>query len=146
MKNNMENQVMSIEQMKALESLGVNIRNSSSMVWMPDMRFNKETNKSYIGGYNLFINRITNDSFWKTTEGKESVPTFTLFDGINMLPRFISNEENVFFLTLMYDANDGVVITYCTEHITKVLHSTGGENQINAVFDMLKWCKENNHI
>lgn len=76
----------------------------------------------------------------------EYLPTFTFFDAVKLLPKVIRKGEDTFFLSLLYDISDGVVITYSTEHIKKILHSTGSSNQIDALFEMIEWCKENKHI
>lgn len=135
----MEKQVFSKEQMKEIESLGIDIRSNASMAWFPDMKWDKETNTTSVEYHYLGICQIISPHYWDTRDGKETIPTFTFFDGVKILPKFINKGDEVYFLSLLYDASDGVVITYATEHIKKILHSTGSSNQIDALFEMIKW-------
>lgn len=142
----MENQVFSKEQMRELESLGINIRSNVSMAWFPKMMWDKETNKTWVDSYYLDKLKVPSEHFWNTREGKETIPTFTFFDGVNVLPKFLNIGDETYFLSLLYDRSNGVVVTYATEHINKILHSTGSSNQVTAVFEMIKWCKKNKHL
>lgn len=138
----MENQVFSKEQMRELESLGINIHINASMAWYPNLKWDKETNKTWVDSYYLDKLKVPSKHFWNTREGKETIPTFTFFDGVNVLPKFLNVGNVTYFLSLLYDVSGGVIVTYATEHINKILHSTGSSNQVTAVFEMIKWCKK----
>lgn len=129
----MEGQVLTREQMRELISLGVDT-SDASMVWTcyPNGLFESDG-----VNYQLEIN----DYEPKKVEDPD-VPAFTFLDIRKQLPKFINVGDDTYFLTLMYDVSEGVVVSYCTEHINKILHSEGSSSEIEAMFKMLKWVKE----
>lgn len=69
------------------------------------------------------------------------IPTVLYQDVIRMLPKVIRKDDSTYFLSILYDLSNGVVITYATDHIKDILHSTGG-NELQAAYDMLCWVLE----
>lgn len=113
----MEKQVLSIEQMQELKELGIDI-SKASMVWYPKMAIDTRTNKGYVESHYLTINHIDCDSFWNTREGRETIPTFTLHDILEILP----------------------------EETRVVVIRSNPEKFLIYAFKWLKWCKQNNYM
>ena len=130
----MDKQVLLIEQMQALEKLGIDTT-KASLYWIESFYFDEKNNNERIIMQSVSLIPTTN-----------AIPTFTIQDILEILPKYLNVKDNTYFLTLMYDASKGVVISYCTEHIMNILHSEGSNNQLNAFFNMLIWCKQNNYI
>lgn len=135
----MNNQVLSIEQMQELIKSGVDV-SKASMFWHP--AFYRINGILDYDGYED-IPRIKLENNYDLAN---DIPTFTLQNILETLPKYLNVRDKIYFLTLMYDVSKGVVISYCTEHINDILHSEGSANQLNAAFNMLKWCKQNNYI
>ena len=125
----MEEQVLSIEQMRELQELGID-NSKASMCWLLD----GDPDEPY--PY-LAENKGYNPVFCK--------PTFTVHDILKMLPKYINKDDKTYFLTLLYDAA-GCVFMYCTEHIKDVLYSVGSAKETDSAFRTIKWCKQNNYI
>lgn len=123
----MENQVLSVEQMKELKALHVNTYDAS-MIWEYIDSFN---DRDY---YRLKILNYDKDAITKN-----DVPTFTLQDILDILPRHI-----------ILDGTKTLTIKppYCIEYrsFTDIGHTIVKETLIDAAFAMLKWCKENKYI
>lgn len=140
--------VMSIEQMKELESLGFDVTNAS-MVWRP------EGEKMV-----LDINRHESDSsFWETEEGKKIVRTYTLHDVLEILPNFIDlfdeetgcepsyelrikKNEITYELWFEEDEEDGIE-SYLQSYLCR---SDQYETMMDCAFMMMKWIKESGHL
>lgn len=137
----MKEQVLSIEQMQELIDMGVDV-SKASIYWSVN-KVNARGSKSDLMPPFLTFSKTNLTVGWASFE---YIPTFTLQDILEMLIKYINVNDKVYFLTLMYDVSEGVVISYCSEHIMDILHSEGSSKQINAAFNMLKWCKQNNYI
>lgn len=143
----MEKQVLSIEQMQELKELGIDIT-SASMKWAPKLRWDENGEKREVYGHILDINYTPVGSpFWKTMDGKDTIPTFTLQDIIDMLPKRITISSNG-VAQLMFN-NEGVLEYHYIEYgeLCASYHYTRpGTHLLDSAFDMLKWCKQNNYI
>ena len=126
----MEEQVLTIAEMQSLQELGIDTT-KASMFWV------KEKNKD---NYYLVVQDGT------LTPNTTCIPTFTMQDILQLLPKYMNINNKTYFLTLVYDVNNGVVISYCTEHINDILHLEYSSNQLTAFRRMLTWVKKMNLI
>lgn len=124
----MEEQVLTIAEMQSLQELGIDTT-KASMFWV------KEKNKD---NYYLAVQDGT------LTPNTTCIPTFTMQDILQLLPKYMNLNNKTYFLTLMYDVSNGVVISYCTEHINNILHPEYSSNQLTACRRMLTWVKKMN--
>lgn len=129
----MEKQVLSIEQMQELIKLGIDI-SKASMLWYPKMAIDASTDKCYAESHYLTINRINSEHFWNTREGKETYPTFTLQDILFMFKPLNGQWK-------LMDYENGFEFSYFGKNIC-----FSNSNILEAAFNMLKWCKQNNYI
>lgn len=133
----MKSQVLSIKQMQELIELGIDT-SKASMLWAyyePSVGHEDEK-----GDYQLEIN----DWEPKRLEFPD-IPTFTLQDILEMLPKII---DKVYFLKMFINCHGKMTFKYDK-------HPQGDEccfgeqdceNILNAAFNMLKWCIQNNEI
>lgn len=141
----MNNQVLSIEQMQELIDMGIDT-SKASMCWIIS---------KLSRNYNLYFN-VSSISFDK--EDFTYIPTFTLQDILEMLPKTINvadtrtdkeeyigiNHLRIGYPTML----DRLYLMY-----TKDMNMNSGwatfdaeDSLLNAAFNMLKWCKQNKHI
>lgn len=116
--------------MQALIDMGIDT-SKASMCWIIEED----------GNHNLTFNRPIGD--------KPLLPTFTLQDILEMLPRelkpFAGNKswKKVWPRLLPY-AGDRWCMEY--ENPDELFYQSDGDNPLDAAFNMLKLCKENKHI
>lgn len=132
----MENQVLSAEQMQELINMGIDI-SKASMRWMVS-----------VSGIQFLVPNDENSTLSITLENEflinQYIPTFTLQDILEMLPREI--DEHHLILEDNYDEFD---MYYFLSISGKPIHTIGdvtGKTPLEAAFNMLKWCKINNYI
>lgn len=125
---NMEEQVLSILQVQELEKLGVDT-NCGSMYW-------HNYNTSNDPQYELCSNADVGD-----------ITTFTLQDILEMLPKNIihSNKQLKTCNYKLCTFDNKVMYTF-NSFDQGWLKCTYGKNLLEAAFEMLKWCKQNNHL
>ena len=126
----MKSQVLSIKQMQELVNLGIDTF-KASMCWI-----------GYADGNDVYpYNSTFKDIFESHKETIPSVltPTFTLQDILEMLPDIIVNHE-VYIPVIQKN--------FCkyVHNDNPILHLEVANNTIEAAFNMLKWCKQNNYI
>ena len=141
----MKDQVLSIEQMQELQELGVDT-SKASCCWC------KLVSSNRIGYAWLLLPESLNKM------DETHVPTFTLQDILETLPKYIEVTEEQTDKSEYLGTNrlrigcpegiDDMYIMY-----TKDSKMNGGWSSFNAkpslikaAFNMLKWCKENNYI
>lgn len=119
----MKNQVLSRAQMRELKELGIDT-NHGSMYWH---NYNTDDDPQYELCSSADIGDIT---------------TFTLQDILEMLPKIIvfkdDHEANLILCDTSLVYYETSTQTFCLER--------GGKNMLEAAFNMLKWCKQNNYI
>ena len=154
----MKDKVLTIEQMQELKELGIDIT-GASMKWAPKVRWDENGEKREVYGYILDINYTPIGApFWKTEDGKDTIPTFTLQDILDMLPQGFYLEENTTsldkkaFLQINKTTSGGYNIAYeqSWDEDGKLEIKMHGQ-QVNtsllqAAFKMLKWCKQNQYM
>lgn len=132
---NMEEQVLSIEQMRELQELGIDTY-KASMCWY----------HYYVGMYTKGWECLPKDiedyvmiPKIDSADILERIPTFTLQDILEMLPRTINYDGSK--RLRIVPPNEIEYTNYSLEG-----HFTYGESLLDAAFNMLKWVKQNNYI
>lgn len=124
-------QVLSIEQMKQLQKLGLNTI-GASMCWIKtpkgrDLAFNDE----WTGRRESFL---------------DPVPAYTLQDVLDALPGNISYNEKYYYLTVDLDAkNIYYGTTFGFDFLKGFIYKKKGF-LIDVAYSMLCWCIENGYI
>ena len=124
----LEDQVLSIEQVRELQELGFDVKKYASMCWVTYT----SDEEPYEKEYSLSIL----DEFCYESASLEPTPTMTIGDIIEVLPE---NIDNNFFLMFEKD-----YVAYNNRYL--FLMSKEEKNLINALFETLKWCIKQKHI
>ena len=124
----LEDQVLSIEQVRELQELGFDVSKYASMCWVTYT----SDEEPYEKEYSLSIL----DEFCYESASLEPTPTMSIGDIIDILPE---NIDNNFFLMFEKD-----YVAYNNRYL--VLMSKEEKNLITALFETLKWCIKEKHI
>lgn len=123
-------QVLSVGQMKHLQKIGIELRNTSMLLWYPQI-----------------LDGIPN-SVWDLSVWSESLfsednvyPAYTLQDILDKLPCFIGNQV----LTIQKLA-DSYTCLYMEYYTRSMINITESKELIDAAYKMLCWCIENGYI
>lgn len=132
-------QVLSIEQMKHLQGLGLDTSNASMCLCCFRENIDEEWELEI---YEDVINQKRDSTFW------EIIPTFTLQDIIEMLPRSIQPNlnEGTYYLNLYYYDELWVVDYLNNEGDGSWFTTTSDDSFIKAAYQMLCWCVENGYL
>lgn len=137
----MNNQVLSIEQMQELIELNFTpkfIHKFSSMMWVKYPNPYPPAQKE-----NPILTRLVPASGeYYGVEDMNYIPTFTLQDILEMLP----NIKGYYYPDLRQVSKSTWQIIYKPKFGELPWIYKNGFTSINAAFNMLKWCKQNNHI
>ena len=135
----MKEQVLSIEQMKHLQGLGLDTSNASMCLCCFRENIDEEWELEI---YEDIINQKRDSTFW------EIIPTFTLQDIIEMLPRSIQPNlnEGTYYLNLYYYDELWVVDYLNNEGDGSWFTTTSDDSFIKAAYQMLCWCVENGYL
>lgn len=126
----MDKQVLSAAQMQELIDMGIDV-SKATMCW----NYNDE---------NSYWALVVNFTHSPYLEG-EIIPTFTLQDILEMLPKII---DKIYFLKMFINCHGKMTLKY-DKHPQLDKCCFGEEdcgNLLNAAFNMLKWCKQNKYI
>lgn len=132
----MKDKVLTIEQMQEFANMGIDISNAS-MCWSKfknDIEFDLHAMSQ-----NAFEERIRDIDTLYTPYDYYIIPTFTLQDMLEILPTHKTFSEynetyNRYWIKLCSPENDNIHIELSNKSL------------LEAVFNMLKWCKQNNYI
>lgn len=123
-------QVLSVGQIKHLQKIGIELRNTSMLLWYPQI-----------------LDGIPN-SVWDLSVWSESLfsednvyPAYTLQDILDKLPCFIGNQV----LTIQKLANSYTCL-YMEPYSRSIIKITESKELIDAAYDMLCWCIENGYV
>lgn len=147
----MSKQVLSIEQMKHLQELGLDTSKASMHYWIiTNGEYSQEIGTYVFGGkptctsLMLYPYKSTSDAAIRQVE---DVPTFTFQDILDILPQEIIYLSSSYSLFIEYQE---MRIAYCyvdREGIQWVEPTFGiGENLIDGAYKMLCWCIENGYV
>lgn len=128
----MRNQVLSIEQMKHLQELGVDTNGASMM-------YHFWVNKKY-------KNCLLLSADTTTPYDSENVPTFTLQDMLEMMPRELYLLEEKFILEIYFFLDSWYVRYKPDERSGLVPYSFHSYKIINAVYECLCWLAKNGYL
>ena len=123
-------QVLSVGQIKHLQKIGIELRNTSMLLWYPQI-----------------LDGIPN-SVWDLSVWSESLfsednvyPAYTLQDILDKLPCFIGKEV----LTIQKLA-DSYTCLYMEPYSRSIIKITESKELIDAAYEMLCWCIENGYV
>lgn len=123
-------QVLSVGQIKHLQKIGIELRNTSMLLWYPQI-----------------LDGIPN-SVWDLSVWSESLfsednvyPAYTLQDILDKLPCFIGKEV----LTIQKLA-DSYTCLYMEPYSRSIIKITESKEPIDAAYEMLCWCIENGYV
>lgn len=125
-------QILSVEQMKHLQELGLDT-SDGSMCWCYALSYKNA--KWELEIYEDVINQKRDSAFW------EIIPTYTLQDIFDKLPCFIGTHV----LTLQKLANSGTCL-YMEPYSRSILNLTESKELINSAYEMLCWCIKNGYV
>lgn len=125
-------QVLSIEQMKLLQELGLDTSDASMCLCCFRENIDEEWELEI---YEDVINQKRDSTFW------EIIPTFTLQDIMQKLPPFI----NICMLHI-YPAADLWYFVYMDSYTRTILSTKYSPDIMNAAYQMLCWVIENGHL
>lgn len=125
-------QILSVEQMKHLQELGLDT-SDGSMCWCYALSYKNA--KWELEIYEDVINQKRDSAFW------EIIPTYTLQDIFDKLPCFIDTHV----LTLQKLANSGTCL-YMEPYSRSILNLTESKELINSAYKMLCWCIKNGYV
>lgn len=137
----MSKQVLSIEQMKHLKELGVD---TSKAMMCYRRRARDFRGEEKVGRWSLVINQPIIVSNFETYE---ELPTFTLQDILDILPKEVKDDEGFkFVLKIEYGPVRRVwYIGYYYDDVVFNGNLCRGENLIDAAYEMLCWCAEHGY-
>lgn len=128
----MDNQVLTVSQMRELIKMGVDT-SKASMCW----NYNDE---------NSYWALVVNYTHSPYIEG-EIVPTFTLQDILTILKKQTYTKDGAIVIMEAYGSNwlcgFNFQTAYDGDYTTE---EQFGNSPLEAAFNMLKWCKQNNYI
>ena len=118
-------QVLSVGQIKHLQKIGIELRNTSMLLWHPQI----------LDG---IPDSVWDLSFWSESLFSEDnvYPAYALQDILDKLPCFIGNQV----LTIQKLANSYTCLYMEPYKITE------SKELIDAVYEMLCWCIENGYV
>ena len=127
----LEDQVLSIEQVRELQELGFDIKKYSSMYFVPNWITKYGIDE--IQDYLLTIGELGDDY-----EG-DCIPTMTIGDIIEVLP--IRLGDSTFTLGI-----NSSKVEYYSKYFDSYSFEAIEETLIDALFETLKWCIKEKHI
>lgn len=128
--------VLSVEQMKHLQELGLDT-SDGSMCWCYALSYKNA--KWELEIYEDVINEKRDSAFW------EIIPTYTLQDILDKLPRYI-NDFGVMYKMCVEPLFSGPwAISYQRGISEPFIFKVAG-NLLDVAYEMLCWCIENRYI
>ena len=115
--------------MKHLKELGLDT-SKASMCWCT---FNGDTTLS------------VHDEYCYESASLHQIPTFTLQDILDLLPKVILNDKYKGKLCIEYNEhNNEWIMSY--KELSVIVFYSHDENLIDAAYEMLCWCIENGYV
>ena len=128
----MNKQVLSVEQMKHLQDLGLDTSNAS-MCWIKDTEGNRHLS--------------VHDEYCYEASFMNPIPAYTLQDVLDALPEEITHKRKDYLIE-MWKRDDEWTIGYLFFEIEDVVHLHDDTNKslIDAAYELLVWCIENKFV
>lgn len=127
-----EEQVLSMSQIQELIELGFNVRKYSSIYYVPNWEI--KWGEYEIQDYHLVIGELREEDI-------DCIPTLTIGDIIDILPKEIINDDVDYYFTI-----DQEYVTYSNIYLDGYNVSFLRGNLIDKLFECLKYCIKNNYI
>lgn len=129
-----EGQVLSIEQMKELESIGVDTSDASCM-WtsIVDRDYNPVNWLPCYRGEDNVPLEVLKEKFPLTYKEGNIYYCYTLSDILKKLKRYTLYKRDEYWIEFIDDDN-------------LIANTLKGESELECAYKMLKWCKENKYI
>ena len=129
-------QVLSVEQMKHLQELGLGT-SDGSMCWCYALSYKNA--KWELEIYEAVINQKRDSAFW------EIIPTYTLQNILDKLPHYLNPfpSKQILFAWMI---DRGAIAYRNVEDIDDCLKHFTDDLLIDAAYEMLCWCIENGYI
>jgi hypothetical protein len=127
-------QVLSVGQIKHLQKIGIELRNTSMLLWHPQI----------LDG---IPNSVWDLSFWSESLFSEDnvYPAYTLQDILGKLPKYINDFGTKHKLHIEPTFAGPWCISYqigiCEPFVFKI-----AEDPLDAAYEMLCWCIENGYV
>lgn len=127
-------QVLSVGQIKHLQKIGIELRNTSMLLWHPQI----------LDG---IPNSVWDLSFWSESLFSEDnvYPAYTLQDILGKLPKYINDFGTKYKLHIEPTFAGPWCISYqigiCEPFVFKI-----AEDPLDAAYEMLCWCIENGYV
>ena len=128
-------QVLSIDQMKRLQSLGLDV-GDASMYWCYALSYKNA--KWELEIYEDVISQKRDSAFW------EIIPAYTLQDILDKLPKCIITDDYEFELNIYYHET-GVSVFYDDGGIEQLVFFSES-TILESAYQMLCWCAENGYL
>ena len=132
----LEEQVLSIEQIKELQELGFDVNKYASMCWVAYT----SDEEPYEKEYSLSIL----DEFCYESASLEPTPTMTIGDIIEVLPKAINDDGELYVLSIEIRNNNYYKVAYNDYLFCNYAYNS--ITLISALFDTLKWVIENKYL
>lgn len=129
-------QVLSIDQMKHLQELGLDM-SDASMCWC--LFWGNKKEKWELEIYEDVINQKRDSPFW------EIIPSYTLQDILDKLPKEIKTSTDTYWLTVSYGC-DVWCIYYSMSVGFDYYKEFKSESLLDTAYEMLCWCIENGYV
>ena len=138
-----EEQVLSIEQMKDLQELGVDT-SDASMYWVRAKRITGEQKNNCIdrdmGKWKLSLSKSMDlPAAWEL----ESVPTYTIGDIVEKLPKNIDSWNDNRLVIEGDENTDYWYVVYKNRYEDAEIEYFDSENLLTALYNLLCWVAEN---
>ena len=131
----MEEQVLSVEQMQELIDMGIDTSKASICWLIPRLKGE------------ILLHICTEKDEWEYIEKTfMRYPTFTLQDVLKMLPNSIKFAQLSGILTIKKDSMNYYQVQYKDFIKEYNIQQFVEKSLLDATFNMLKWCKQNNYI
>jgi hypothetical protein len=131
----LEDQVLSIEQVRELQELGFDIEKHSSMCWVAYT----SDEEPYEKEYSLSVL----DEFCYESASLEPIPTMSIGDIIDVLPPFIETGSRLIIITHNLGINNYNIQYFNSNNIFIRFENN---TQIYRLFQCLVWCIKEKHI
>lgn len=134
----LEQQVLTIDQVRELQELGFNIEKHASMCWV---KYTSDE-EPYEETYHL----TTLDESCYETSCLSPIPTLTIGDIMEILPERIKDIYNYDFQSAKLNGKFIVRYNNYKHEFKESYFIIEDKIQINALFETLKWCIKEKHI
>lgn len=140
----MNDQVLNIERMQHLKELGVDT-SKASMYWVRIVRPATRMNEKERVMLDWMLH-LSKEVMHTPLDVVRTIPTFTLQDILDLLPKKLQHRYEDYELTLFYSHESyDWKVQYLNENVSFMDYKSG-EELIDATYQMLCWCIEQGYV